>query len=166
MTHSAFRWGAVVAALVAGGCSGEDVTQPIAFNHRLHAGKRAIPCTDCHLGARNAAQAGLPSLRQCLACHVRPQGDPPSRREQTVRDLAAKGTFVKFNPVTRNEGHVHFSHAAHTTLGRMACRQCHGDVRRWSVPPVQPNEDLEDMDICMDCHRRKGASTDCTTCHK
>ena len=36
--------------------------QPIAFNHKIHAGDEQVPCIDCHVGAESSAHASLPAL--------------------------------------------------------------------------------------------------------
>lgn len=149
------------------GCEAEaeTISQPIQFNHRVHIVKKKVPCTDCHTGAERSDHAGLPSLSRCLLCHMRPQGNPPSRKEQVVRRLAAEGAKLRWNRVTRNEGHIYFSHRVHVSLAKMSCARCHGDVRRWSEPPQEANTKLTSMSRCMSCHRRKGASNRCSACH-
>jgi hypothetical protein len=142
------------------------VQQPLAFSHAVHVGKRQFHCTLCHMGAEREPRAGLPSLSQCLSCHMKPQGDPPSEAEQRVRKLAADGTRVRWIQVTRNPGHVYFSHRAHVALGGMSCFDCHEDVTQWAAPPERPSAALNDMEACMDCHRKRGASNGCRTCHR
>lgn len=158
------RW-VIIAALV-GACSGNKPVQPIQFSHAVHAGAHQIPCTDCHAGARDGVEAGLPSIGGCLRCHVRPQGDPPSEREAKVRALAASDEPFRWVQVTRNPGHVYFSHRAHIHLADMTCADCHGDVATWDEPPTEPTQDLVDMGACMSCHRQRGASNECHVCHR
>jgi hypothetical protein len=158
------RW-AILALLVACGADPAPV-QPIAFNHALHAGKQQIACTTCHAGAETAAHASLPPLSRCLACHMKPQGAQPNPREQHVRELAAQRVPVRWTQVTRNAGHVHFSHAAHVSLVKLPCADCHGDVTRWVAPPVEPDPALTSMGACLACHRERHAPTDCDTCHQ
>jgi c(7)-type cytochrome triheme protein len=144
--------------------------QPIAFDHSVHVAVELdgapLECTACHPGAERGAHAGLPALASCLRCHMRPQGDPPSEAEREVRVAAAAGGPFRWIQVTRNPGHVYFSHRAHTTGAEMACADCHGDVAQWREPPTFPDPDLTSMDRCLDCHRERGASTDCGTCHQ
>jgi hypothetical protein len=147
--------------------SAAGIEQPIDFNHQIHVSKKKAPCTDCHTGAERSDHAGLPSLQRCLLCHMKPQpeGKTPSKAERRVRQLAAQGAKIRWNRVTRNEGHVYFSHRVHVTLAKMSCTHCHGDVRKWKAPPTEPNPRLTSMSRCMDCHRRKGASNRCSACH-
>lgn len=168
MTMRANLYAILLALAAAAGCLPEEkpVTQPIEFNHRVHVEKNDIPCTDCHTGAASQAHAGLPSLQQCLLCHMKPQGNPPSEKEHQVRKLAAEGFKLRWNQVTRNEGHVYFSHRAHVSVAKMSCTECHGDVSHWEKPPETPNWDLMDMMYCMDCHRKRGTTNGCRVCHK
>jgi c(7)-type cytochrome triheme protein len=139
--------------------------QPIPFDHALHAGREAIGCTSCHPGAERQAGAGLPPLTTCLGCHMKPQGEGRPE-EAAVRELARAGRPLVWVQVTRNPGHVYFSHRAHVALAGMSCADCHGDVTRWQAPPIEPNERLTSMAECQTCHRRKGAALSCATCHR
>ncbi|HTJ45695.1 MAG TPA: cytochrome c3 family protein [Kofleriaceae bacterium] len=162
----------LIIALVAA-CSAHTPapSQPIAFDHalhlRVHLDDRALACTDCHAGAERAAKAGLPAITTCLRCHMRPQGDRPSAKERRVRELAATGG-VRWIQVTRNPGHVYFSHRAHVSIAKpkLACDGCHGAVASWTAPPTEPNPSLTSMDACLACHRAHGAPTDCGVCHR
>ncbi len=155
-----------VTASLSGACSsGESQPeQPLPFSHAVHAGQQAIACTDCHRGAMVRTQASLPSLGVCLSCHMRPQGE--SGRDQVVRERAAQGGAFRWVQVTRNPGHVYFSHRAHTSFAKMECAECHGPVASWSRPPAQPIQKLVDMGACMSCHRERGAPNECKTCHR
>ncbi len=97
---------------------------------------------------------------------MRPQGEPPSKKERQVRIAAKAGGEFRWHQITRNPGHVYFSHAPHVTLAGMKCKECHANVPIWSVPPTAPNEALTSMRKCMACHRARGAPTECGTCHK
>jgi c(7)-type cytochrome triheme protein len=160
------KWIAIVALVAACAGDGGGPVQPIAFDHRRHAGEQKIPCVDCHAGAERAAHASLPALSRCLACHMKPQGEQPNPKEQAVREAAIRGGPFQWIQVTRNPNHVHFSHAAHVSLARMPCADCHGDVTKWTQPPRRPEPALTSMSACLACHRERGAPTDCTTCHQ
>lgn len=159
------RW--LVIMLVACSAAPRMPEQPIAFNHALHVtldlDGHKLRCTDCHAGAEKAEHAGLPALRDCLRCHVRPQGSG-SPREAEVRALA--GSPVHWVQVTRNPGHVYAPHRAHVGIAKLPCEECHGDVASWTAPPTEPVQRLLHMTECMQCHRTHGAPTRCGTCHR
>lgn len=144
--------------------------QPIAFDHALHTTVQLddgpLTCTACHAGAERGVHAGLPALATCLRCHMRPQGDPPSGAERRVRAVAEAGQPVRWIQVTRNPGHVYFSHRAHVIGAAMTCHDCHGDVASWTSPPRVPDARLTRMAACQACHRARGAPIDCATCHQ
>jgi hypothetical protein len=144
------------------------IVQPIAFDHSKHTGdgekSPKLACTECHTGANKTAVAGFPSLDKCLQCHMKPQSD--SDAERAVRDAAQKGGSFAWIQVTQNAGHVYFSHRAHVVTVGLGCVECHGDVTAWSAPPERPEARLKSMDACTDCHRRRGGSMNCLTCHK
>ena len=164
---------ALLAALATAACqkpAAPAPPQPIPFDHSIHVaveiGGGTLACTDCHPGAARGDHAGLPALSTCLRCHMRPQGNPPSEDERRVRLIAAAGGPFRWIQVTRNPGHVHFSHAAHVSLAGMVCAECHGDVATWRRPPTIPNQNLKSMRSCMGCHRERGAPVGCGTCHQ
>jgi menaquinone reductase, multiheme cytochrome c subunit len=165
MTRGAIPLAILVGALATCGRRIQVPPQPLPFSHALHAGRESIGCTTCHAGAETEAASGLPAFSTCLGCHMKPQGEPrPS--EAAVRDLAATAGPAPWVQVTRNPGHVYFSHRAHVGLARMTCASCHGDVTRWERPPDQPEERLRSMAACQACHRREGAPLGCATCHR
>jgi hypothetical protein len=43
--------------------------QPIAFSHKVHAGKLQIACLYCHFGAERSRHAGIPAASLCMNCH-------------------------------------------------------------------------------------------------
>jgi hypothetical protein len=60
---------------------------------------------------------------------------------------------------------VHFSHAAHVTLAKMKCEDCHQGILAATLPLTMPDVH-QTMDDCMRCHREHNASNQCKTCHK
>ena len=57
---------------------------------------------------------------------------------------------------------VHFHHAAHARA-EVGCETCHGDLASMTV--AEPTRNVADMGWCIECHRQRGASDDCLTCH-
>ena len=134
--------------------------QPIAFNHKIHL-QNNIDCTNCHEGVTQGPNAGTPSVSFCMACHQAVAMDKPE-----IKKLAAyadKGQDVPWQRVYwfYPERHVRFWHSPHINAG-VNCKECHGDLAQQTV--AVHSKDLT-MNFCLNCHRAKGVSVDCTTCH-
>lgn len=154
--------GAVCLALAAFASAGQTraPAQPIAFSHEIHAGKNAIGCTACHAYARSGPVAGIPSAARCYGCHR--FVDKDREDVQAVVKAYTDGTPIRWNRVNRLPDHVFFTHDRHLANG-VGCESCHGNVAAMTADePVQRFT----MGFCVDCHRAKGAPTDCLTCHK
>lgn len=137
-----------------------EIEQPIAFNHKLHAGEKQIPCQYCHAYARRSPAAGVPSVQACMGCHSLVAVNRPE-----VRKLAA--FWEQKQPIPWVKIHdlpdfVYFSHKRHVRAG-VKCQECHGAVE--TMEQVVQAASLE-MGWCLSCHRQRGASIDCATCHK
>ncbi len=158
--------GAIVSAAVLifigarGGTLRPAPEQPIAFDHVRHAGELGIPCEFCHRGVEKQAAATIPSVEQCMFCHTVVGRDNPE-----VELLVAyweQNEAIDWVRVHRVPDHVRFVHEAHILAG-LDCSTCHGQVATMTV--VKQVENLN-MGMCMGCHREKGASLDCATCHR
>lgn len=134
------------------------VAQPVAFNHAKHG---PMACVVCHRGAEAGARAGLPQGDLCLKCHAA----APVAGAAPLWEEAARGASIPWIRVTRLPDHVFFSHRRHAGLARLDCASCHADVGKRPAPPTRAPLRL-DMDSCIACHRREGASQDCAACHR
>jgi cytochrome c7-like protein len=134
--------------------------QPIAFNHKIHI-QNGLQCADCHTGVTQGSNAGIPSVSFCMACHQVIAASNPEIKKLTA--YVAKGQDVPWQRVYwfYPEMHVRFQHAPHIRNG-IACEQCHGDMSKQTV--AVRTTDLT-MNFCLSCHRSKGVSVDCITCH-
>jgi hypothetical protein len=139
-----------------------STAQPIAFNHAKHL-EINMACTDCHQGAQSQAQATLPNLATCMTCHIAPLTQ--SAEEEKIRLLSAAGKELTWTQITRVPAHVYFSHRRHVELGRVDCATCHGPMEKATAPPRRAYR-LLNMDACIECHRQRGAGTDCNDCHR
>lgn len=167
---------AIAAALaLALGCEptnqGYEPTQPIEFNHALHAGTRQIPCGYCHSDAERSRHAGIPSSAVCMNCHTQVRTDSPQIQELTrmVRD----GEPIAWERVHRLPDFAYFNHSWHLSAG-IECTTCHGDVAQ--MARVRQDQPLT-MGWCVNCHREHNASLpagtdperfasiDCAACH-
>lgn len=133
--------------------------QPIPFSHRFHVSSRKLNCMFCHPYATRSANAGLPSVQKCLLCHnvIIPQFPPVAR----VRAYGDRNEPIPWVRVNRVAPFVHFSHQAHLAAG-FDCSQCHGNVKAMNRVSVAKRKD---MNFCVTCHWRNGASAVCFTCH-
>lgn len=134
--------------------------QPIAFNHRLHL-QNGMECTSCHIGVTGGPDAGIPSVTFCMACHQAVATNNPEIKKLTA--YADKGQDVPWKPVYwfYSSEHVRFRHSPHIRAA-VDCQECHGDMTQQTVAVRSKNLN---MNFCISCHRAKGASADCITCH-
>ena len=142
--------------------SGRSPEQPIAFNHRIHAGDHQIPCLYCHIYATRSAVAGVPSVQRCIGCHLIIKREAPE-----IKKLA--GYWERREPIPWIKVYnlpdfVYFPHKRHLKAG-LSCHQCHGDVAGMKVTTRVSS--LK-MGWCIDCHTQKDVRNgrDCWTCHK
>ena len=138
------------------------VEQPIAFNHRKHVEEHEISCSTCHLSYEEETFSGLPDAEVCAFCHLEAQGT--SAEELKLVDLLAGGAALDWKPLFRQPPHVFYSHRRHVAVAGLECSVCHGSIGESESPPgrVTPLR----MSDCVECHRRSGASTTCTACHR
>ncbi len=161
--------GVVVATLAAVGFvigrialrPGEQVVQPIAFNHSVHAD--GLECETCHELFATSAHSGLPGLTTCLMCHE--DALTEQAEEEKIRSLAADGEEQVFRKLFRLADHVFYTHRRHAEVAEIDCDVCHGGIALTTSPPETPLIRV-DMDFCVDCHEAQGAPTDCTRCHR
>ena len=140
----------------------EPAPQPIRYNHAKHLAA-GLTCTDCHTGAQSEEHATLPALAVCIGCHAAPLTKSPE--EAKLRALADAGGELNWTQVTRVPPHVYFSHRRHTAIAGISCAACHGPMEQVTAPPERPFRNWV-MQTCLDCHRQKGAGTDCNDCHR
>ena len=134
--------------------------QPIAYTHKVHLAN-GMQCVNCHTGVDTGPDAQLPSVKLCMTCHQFIGADRPE-----IRKLAAyfeRGEDIPWERVYNysQSAHVKFNHAPHIRAG-VDCKTCHGDMTQQTV--AVRAVDLN-MGYCLDCHKQRKASVDCTTCH-
>jgi hypothetical protein len=134
--------------------------QPVAFSHRVHAGKIGLPCNFCHTGVARGDDATIPSADFCLTCHRTIKTDSPEVAK--LRIAAEKGKAIAWVPVYRVPDFVFFGHAPHIKAG-LHCAECHGPVE---TRDLLQQEISTSMNFCRDCHRRRGAPMECVACHQ
>ncbi len=137
-----------------------SVRQPIAFPHKIHV-KNGMPCETCHAGVDEGQQAAIPGAAVCMTCHQVIATNKPE-----IKKLASyyrKGEEVPWRRVYwfYPSAHVDFWHGPHIRAG-VECQSCHGDMRKETVAVRKAGLN---MGFCVNCHRSRHVSTDCTTCH-
>ncbi len=150
----------VLASTVMACANPQPPSQPVPFSHRIHAGVNAIGCEMCHAYAEHSPVAGIPSMARCYGCHKFVGRD--KAEVQLVVKTYQDGKVLEWNRVYRVPDHVFFTHERHVAAG-LRCQTCHGEVEKMDV--VRQVSPLT-MGWCVDCHRQRGAPTDCVTCHK
>jgi len=134
--------------------------QPIAYTHKVHLAN-GMQCVNCHTGVDTGPDAQLPSLKLCMMCHQAIATDKPE-----IKKMAAyyeRGEDVTWQRVYNYypSAHVKFNHAPHIRAG-VDCKVCHGDMTQTTVAERVVNMN---MGFCLDCHKQRKVSIDCTTCH-
>ena len=138
----------------------EGPAQPIAFNHKIHAGDLGLECTHCHRHAAESSRPGIPSVSLCMECHETAAVDRPEVRK--LREHWERREPIEWARVHRLPWHVGFTHKPHVRAG-VECTQCHGEVQ--VETRIRQVRSLK-MGWCVSCHRSRGAGTDCWVCHK
>jgi hypothetical protein len=137
------------------------VEQPIAFNHLKHT--ESLECDICHEFFRKAAHSGVPGLSTCRQCHESPQTD--SAEEKKINQLAAAGQEQVFVKLFHLPDNVFYTHRRHVGIAKLDCATCHGAIAKTTSLPATPLVRIT-MRFCIDCHKRSGASVQCTRCHR
>jgi hypothetical protein len=133
--------------------------QPIEFNHLLHAGALKVKCKMCHPNADPGDTMGLPEVSTCMQCH---SAIPPKNAAmQKLQAFAKQNRDVDWVRLYQIPSYVSFSHRAHLQAGA-SCETCHGAVAERVA--LFKEKDIS-MGACMNCHREKQASIDCSYCH-
>lgn len=148
------------AALIVTHSSG---SQPVQYNHAIHAGELAIDCVDCHTTASTGSRASIPNIELCSGCHMDTEAENVNSR--IVAQYAERGEAIRWVQVHQVPDYAYFSHRRHVKLAGLPCEDCHGDVSQMQTPFLQPFVTM-DMEWCMGCHEQRGVSSDCYTCHR
>ncbi|MCB0278119.1 MAG: cytochrome C [Calditrichaeota bacterium] len=122
--------------------------QPIAFSHKLHAGKLGMECLYCHTNAEKGPHATVPPLSTCMGCHSVVATNQPEIKKLT--EYWENGIAVPWVRIHRLPDHVYFTHQMHVNAG-IACQTCHGEVQEMAI--IKQVRLLE-MGDCVTCHRQ------------
>jgi len=134
--------------------------QPIPYSHKLHVGTLKLKCNMCHPNKDPGEIMGIPQASTCMQCHSSVKTDSPAI--QKLADYAKSSRQIRWARVYEIPTYVMFSHKAHLEAGN-TCQECHAQV-------AERDQLFREADIsmggCMNCHRMKKASNDCSFCHE
>ena len=143
---------------------------PIAFPHNTHAGLPdaggfQIDCQYCHFAAERSVDAGMPTVSDCMGCHLILPGRNKPEEVQILKDYWARGEPIPWVRIYKVADHVRFPHSRHVAkdAGALECQECHGIVEEIEV--IEEVEQPLKMGWCVQCHVDNEASIDCTVCH-
>jgi Cytochrome c7 and related cytochrome c/Class III cytochrome C family len=134
--------------------------QPIAFSHKMHAGTLELKCSQCHPNPDPGEAMNIAGASTCMQCHTEIGADRPEI--QKLATAARSNREIRWTRVYQIPGDVRFSHRSHLTEGS-TCNQCHGQVAERDKLFLEG--DIS-MGACINCHKTKEASVDCTYCHQ
>ena len=153
----------VLAGSVAFALMNRPISQPIAFNHRLHIEEVGAECVDCHRYALTGPRATIPNISVCAECHEEPQTE--SAEEMRVVEHIREGVPIPWRKIYLMPDDVYFSHRRHAGIGKIECATCHGNVAEREDPITRPAVSMS-MSACIDCHVETGVMNDCVLCHQ
>lgn len=143
---------------------GHSPEQPIFFSHVLHVQRNKMDCQFCHWSVAKASYAAIPEVETCMGCHklVAGETDKGKKDIEYLKKMYEAGKPIPWVKVHVMPDHVKFNHKRHVKAG-IPCSSCHGQV-----PEMEVVERVSSMKMgwCITCHREKGASIDCVTCHR
>jgi hypothetical protein len=139
----------------------KSVDQPILFNHLIHKEKVNLNCAFCHRYVEGYRAAGIPNIEICRICH---SSEAFSKRPQALKvfEYVKAGKTIPWVRMYELPKFVVFPHWIHIRSG-VDCAVCHGLTGLGERPIKMVDRDY--MDWCLHCHKKRGADTDCYTCH-
>jgi len=153
----------LLAACVVAGCAlaqkrRASLRPGLQYPHKVHIEKEGFGCHDCHAGAQQKAEAGMPRFEGCFLCHE--DIDPQKRAERRITAMTENGK-PKWQRRAALGGDLVFSHVVHAEA-KTACESCHGDVG--GTEAIEADVEVS-MDDCMECHLEKRLGRQCSICH-
>ena len=138
-----------------------SVDQPIRFNHIHHKEVAKLNCSFCHRFVETYRVAGIPNIEICQACH---SSEAMSKRPEALKVMGyvKAGKKIPWKRMYQLPDFVVFPHWIHIQ-NNIDCSTCHG-VTGLKDRPVKMVDRIY-MDWCLDCHKKRGANTDCYACH-
>lgn len=128
--------------------------RPIRYSHVTHVVEEKWKCEDCHRGALEEEQAGMPNPRVCRKCH--------ETQEEIDKYLYpfAPGNELMWTNVTKLVDDAIFSHKEHDEV---ECEDCHEDILKSEEISIGLRVE---KDECISCHAGERIGGECKTCHQ
>lgn len=138
--------------------------QPIKFSHVTHVQKNKMDCQFCHWTVDKSAFAAIPEVETCYSCHKIIGGTTDEQKKEIAKigEYYNKGEPIPWEKVHVMPDYLKFNHKRHVKAG-VACQECHGQI-----PEMEVVERVSSMKMgwCISCHRERGTSIDCYSCHR
>ncbi|OGL42160.1 MAG: hypothetical protein A3C43_10290 [Candidatus Schekmanbacteria bacterium RIFCSPHIGHO2_02_FULL_38_11] len=149
----------IIAFWFVSGCREDEMG--LNFSHKKHTGAEElnIACDTCHKIADDGIKSSIPTHEECSQCHDIDEKQPS---EECLICHSRKDKKVEVRKKISTVEDLIFSHQIHIDQG-FECDACHVKIRK-TLKFVIP--DIPNMAICMKCHKEKGGSLECKTCHK
>ncbi len=150
----------LLCALSASVWGADAPAQPLPFSHKVHAGTMKLACKMCHPNPDPGETMTFVAPAKCMDCHSSIKTESPAI--QRLAAAAKSGTPLPWVRVYAIPTFVDFSHRSHLEKGN-TCQECHG-------PVAERDQLAKEVDLnmagCMNCHRTKKASLECSYCHE
>lgn len=131
----------------------------LKFPHKRHL-EESLECTTCHPGAESSDNAGfVSSIKKCGTCHDGIDEEKPTEKHVSLYEKDGK---PQFSNVSKLDDGIKFSHKLHHDR-EIKCAECHRGIE--DAQAILTSFKLT-MDDCINCHKSKNASTECSACHK
>jgi hypothetical protein len=134
-------------------------TQPIPYSHKTHLAL-GLTCQGCHTNPDPGNLMTFPPTGLCMGCHTTIAKDKESIRK--LAQFAQRNEPVPWVRVYAVLPGVQWTHRAHLQAGAK-CGTCHGDVSQMASAVEATS--VTTMAVCISCHQKHKAKTDCVTCH-
>jgi predicted CXXCH cytochrome family protein len=120
-----------------------------------------LDCFFCHRFVREYRAAGIPNIEICRACH---STDAISKRPEALKvvEYVKAERKIPWQRMYELPAFVVFPHWIHIQ-NNIDCSTCHGVTGTTEIPVKMVDRDY--MEWCIGCHEKRGADTDCYTCH-
>ena len=160
MVRARVVWFAITSIWMAAAQEDKAPEQPVPFSHKMHAGAMRLACKMCHPNPDPGETMTIAKPAVCMQCHSKIQAESPAI--QKLAEAEKSGQPVRWVRVYEIPSYVSFSHRTHLEKGS-GCEECHGAVAERER--LYREKDLS-MGACVECHRVKKASIDCSFCHE